>query len=265
MSYHPPYYKRFPRDYLSSSTTRRMTLAEHGIYNLLLDYAWLEEQTATLPANLTILAKLTGIDRRILSRFTVKYQGIFCKVPGDSQRIYNPRQKSEYDGFLEICDKKRLAGLESARVRKSKSTPVQQKPNHSDTDTDTDTDIRVREEKKHHAASVPPSDSLELETKDAAFSLFWEKWPRKQAKSDARRAWMKIPISEYPAIMSGLEKWRTSDQWKRGVIPHPATWLNEKRWQDEDIPQFGGSNGSTKKLTGEALTTANLKAAGFVQ
>jgi hypothetical protein len=95
-----------------------------------------------------------------------------------------------------------------------------------------------------HAASVPPANSLEQETKDAAFAVFWDRWPRKQAKSDARRAWMKIPIGEYPDVMTGLEKWRTSDQWQqRGVIPHPSTWLNEKRWQDEDIPQFGGSHG----------------------
>jgi len=66
--------------------------------------------------------------------------------------------------------------------------------------------------------------------------------------------------------MAGLERWLVSDQWQRGVIPHPATWLNDKRWEDEDIPQFvGGVNGKAKKLTGDALTTANLKAAGFVQ
>jgi hypothetical protein len=125
-----------------------------------------------------------------------------------------------------------------------------------------------KEPRASHAVSVSPStaDTLEEETKDAAFAVFWERWPQKQAKASGRRAWMKVPISEYPALMSALEKWRTSDQWRRRVIPHPATWLNEKRWQDEDIPQFvGGSNGSTKKLTGDALTAANLKAAGFVQ
>jgi hypothetical protein len=116
------------------------------------------------------------------------------------------------------------------------------------------------------SAGVSSDASLEYETKESGFDVFWERWPQKQAKQPARSAWMKIPLSEYPAIMLGLEKWRTSDQWKRGVIPHPATWLNEKRWQDEDIPQFvGGVNGNAKKLTGDALTTANLRAAGFVQ
>jgi len=240
-----------------------MTLAEHGIYNLLLDYAWLEEETGTLPANLSILAKLTGIDRRILCKFTVKYPGIFCKLPGDSQRIYNPRLRAEYEEFLQVCAKNRLAGLESARARQAKSTLVERESNHSDTDLD----IEVRKETPTPTpVRVAPENSLELETKSAAFDVFWEQWPRKQQRAVALRSWLKIPIGEYPAITSGLEKWRTSDQWTRGVIPHPATWLNQKRWQDEDIPQFvGGTNGNAKKLTGEALTAANLKAAGYVQ
>jgi hypothetical protein len=86
-------------------------------------------------------------------------------------------------------------------------------------------------------------DLLEQESQEAAFQIFWEAWPRKQGKAAARKAWQEIPIPEYPAITAGLEKWRNSEQWCRGVIPHPATWLNAKRWQDEDIPQFGESNG----------------------
>ncbi len=113
-----------------------------------------------------------------------------------------------------------------------------------------------------HAACVPAENSLELETKEAAFDAFWEQWPKKQAKSEAWRAWAKIPIAEYLPIMAGLDKWRTSDQWTRGVLPHPATWLNQKRWQDEDIPQ-GGTNGNRNRSVAavkpEAGKYANVK------
>jgi hypothetical protein len=112
-----------------------------------------------------------------------------------------------------------------------------------------DREVRTENGEKNNtngACPVPGDANLESETKEAAFSVFWDRWPRRQAKSDARRAWMKIAMREYPGIMTGLEKYRTSEQWKRGVIPHPATWLNEKRWQDEDIPQFSsGTNGQT--------------------
>jgi uncharacterized protein YdaU (DUF1376 family) len=241
MSYHPPFYKRYPRDYLSSSATRRMTLAEHGIYNKLLDYAWLEERTATLPKDLSILAKLTGIDRRILCKFTVKFPRLFCEVPGDSQRIYNPRMKAEYEKFLEHIESKRHAGIISGKVRKAKRTGVRTELNNKDTELDLD----VRKEQTPSAASAQvASNPNELETKEAAFKVFWEVWPLKQSKATALRVWMKIPISEYVPIMAGLAKWRKSDQWERGVIPHPATWLNQSRWQDEDIPEKGPVNGN---------------------
>ena len=126
--------------------------------------------------------------------------------------------------------------------------------------------VESREKREHQQtpASASPADLLDVETRTAAFDLFWEKWPRKQQRAVALRSWLKIPIAEYAAITAGLGKWLKSEQWTRGVIPHPATWLNQKRWQDEDIPQFlGGNNGNAKKLTGDALTAANLRAAGY--
>jgi len=121
---------------------------------------------------------------------------------------------------------------------------------------------RVENEKNTHTAAkpVPPSvprpDKLKQGAKETGFSVFWGKWPVHQAKSNTWRAWMKIPLIEYAAIMQGLEKWSVSDQWKRGVIPHAATWLNEKRWQDEDIPQSaGGNNGSRKPTVGDNMRT----------
>ena len=113
--------------------------------------------------------------------------------------------------------------------------------------------------------SAPPvADSLELETKQSAFDVFWEKWPRKQAKAPARRAWGSVPICEYPAVMAGLDKFLTCEQWNRGIIPHPASWLNEKRWQDEDVPQFavkGNANGN--KPTATDLARHNARALGL--
>lgn len=105
--------------------------------------------------------------------------------------------------------------------------------------------------KTQNAGTVTGEANLELETREAGFSVFWDRWPRRQAKPDARRAWMKIPVSEYSPIMAGLEKYRTSEQWTRGVIPHPATCLKEKRWEDEDIPQsVGGANGANMHAIG---------------
>jgi hypothetical protein len=104
----------------------------------------------------------------------------------------------------------------------------------------------LKEEEKQNKEK--PSVALIRETIQAAFELFWETWPRKQAKERARSAWLKIPLADYPDVMLGLDKWLRSDQWIRGIIPHPATWLNGKRWQDQDIPIAGGTNGASDRV-----------------
>lgn len=120
-----------------------------------------------------------------------------------------------------------------------------------------------REERKDTPsvrASQP--NTVEQETIEAGFQTFWESWPLKQAKSDARRAWGKIPLAEYPAISAGLAHWKTSEQWKRGIIPHAATWLNGKRWTDE-LPQFWGATNGHRKQSASDLAMRNAAALGL--
>ena len=86
---------------------------------------------------------------------------------------------------------------------------------------------------------------------DAEFDLFWAAYPRRVAKDKARTAFSKIPRSEIPALMAALERHKKSDQWTRDggqYIPHPTTWLNQKRWQDE-IP------GAAKASAPQAATS----------
>lgn len=73
---------------------------------------------------------------------------------------------------------------------------------------------------------------------DALFELFWKAYPRKIAKPNAIRSWKKLNPDEKltKAILTGVEKWKTTPQWKKDngqFIPHPATFLNQRRWEDE--------------------------------
>ena len=73
-------------------------------------------------------------------------------------------------------------------------------------------------------------DSLE-------FDSFWEAYPRKTAKDEARKAWSKVrpPLQaciDTLAWQSKQESW-TKDGGQ--FIPYPATWINRGSWQDEVI------------------------------
>ena len=71
-----------------------------------------------------------------------------------------------------------------------------------------------------------------------AFSDFWKQYPRKVAKPAAERAWKKIKVDEklFVIILAAIAVHKESPSWNENrFIPHPATWLNQRRWEDETV------------------------------
>lgn len=94
------------------------------------------------------------------------------------------------------------------------------------------------EEKEKSPASPPPGGG--------AFDRFWSAYPRKIGKLSAKRAFdkVKVPVE---TLVSAIERQKCSDQWltENGrFIPHPATWLNQGRWEDEVTPAAGHGRAS---------------------
>ena len=67
------------------------------------------------------------------------------------------------------------------------------------------------------------------------FEDFWRLYPRKVSKRTAEKSWKREILSTPPdQIIEGLRRqlpfYATRDQ---QFIPHPSTWLNNARWEDE--------------------------------
>ncbi len=67
----------------------------------------------------------------------------------------------------------------------------------------------------------------------------------KEGKGAALKAFQKLAPSNgtVDAMMAGLERWKASDRWARGFIVHLATWLHQRRWEDQPAsaqPMFSG-------------------------
>jgi len=77
-----------------------------------------------------------------------------------------------------------------------------------------------------------------LAGKPSGFARWWEAYPNKVGKQAAERAYAtacrKIGGPDPPAILfDGLKRALASGVWDDGFIPHPTTWLNQGRWDDE--------------------------------
>lgn len=75
---------------------------------------------------------------------------------------------------------------------------------------------------------------------DPLFLAFWSAYPKKVGKGQAYAAWRKIRprVSKVTAdmITASVQSHIDSQQWKNEngkYIPNPATYLNQRRWEDE--------------------------------
>src|SRR5712671_3143385 len=71
-----------------------------------------------------------------------------------------------------------------------------------------------------------------------AFDGFWGVYPRKVGKAAAWKVWKRLHPNETltTRIIEAVAQQKTWSQWTNEngrFIPHPATWLNQGRWDDE--------------------------------
>jgi hypothetical protein len=71
---------------------------------------------------------------------------------------------------------------------------------------------------------------------DDDFSHFWAKYPRRTQKANALRSWSKLKphdrieaLARLPEHVAWWQQSRTEPQF----VPHPATWINQRRWEDQ--------------------------------
>lgn len=90
-----------------------------------------------------------------------------------------------------------------------------------------------------HNLPLPEKEKEIQPSTDADFEFFWNRYPKKVAKADARKAWKQTSKArpDQETLMGCLAlsclKWVGIDA---KFIPHPATWLRSERWADEIEP-----------------------------
>lgn len=75
---------------------------------------------------------------------------------------------------------------------------------------------------------------------DPLFDEFWQAYPRKTDKGNARKAWAKaIKKREPQAIIAAATAYAASKPEPR-FTAHPSTWLNGERWDDQPLTLING-------------------------
>lgn len=146
-----------------------------------------------------------------------------------NERFTWPIAKQAIDRARAESEKQTANGSKGGRPKKNpeKPTETQQNP-EKPTET-----LKEKDKEKEKI-----NNKVSKETYMREFEVFWAAYPRHTGKQDAYKAFVKLKPDEalMAAILAGIERQKQSAQWTKDggqFIPHPATWLNGCRWEDE--------------------------------
>jgi hypothetical protein len=111
--------------------------------------------------------------------------------------------------------------------------------NKENVDINSENDDSSTQRKVKESKDIYPSNFLK----------FWNHYPKKIGKGAALKAYQTIkePKPSLSTILQSIELHKTTEQWKTmRYIPNPATWLNQRRWEDEIQQPI---NGTTRKTS----------------
>ena len=158
----------------------------------------------------------------------------------------------DYEKWSETCQRRAEAGKLGGRPKANGFSEKAKKPKgFSEKQSKAKKPDNEYDHEYDHDIYPPNPPTGEL------FEKFWASYPRKTAKRNALRAFEKLNVTEalLTEMLAALDWQRHSEQWTKdngSYIPHPATWLNGRRWEDErpgtKTRTLTTENGETIKL-----------------
>lgn len=155
-----------------------------------------------------------------------------------NERYIWPTAKQAIDRAAQKAETLRQNGNKGGRPpNQTETNGNPEKPNESkENQTKANESCLFDKEKDKEKEKINNKVSKETYTRE--FEVFWAAYPRHTGKQDAYKAFVKLKPDEalMQAILAGIEKQKQSAQWTKDggqFIPHPATWLNGCRWEDE--------------------------------
>ncbi len=149
---------------------------------------------------------------------------------------YNP-SKSEVSMRRDSRSKAGKRGGEASAIARAKAS-----------DAPKSNELQTNVKRMSHPVPVPHKErdkSLSL----ARFDEWYPLYPRKINRQGALSAWKKLNDADKDAAIEALPKWLPYYQTRETeFIPHPSTWLNQRRWEDE-LPSLAQMNGHKKRAT----------------
>ena len=97
--------------------------------------------------------------------------------------------------------------------------------------------LKIRKEEKR--ASDREEKEKTISSQATRFEEFWSSWPsskRKVGKAAVQAKWQRHHLDKVAdQILAHVASMKTSEQWTTGYEPAPMTYINQRRWEDDEF------------------------------
>jgi uncharacterized protein YdaU (DUF1376 family) len=206
------WYKFHIGDYITH--TLHLSDAEDLAYRRLLDLYYISERPIPLDTD--------AVSRRIRIDLDITEAVLSEFFDRTDEGYKNTRCDAEIGRYQHQVEINKKAAKLGGRKKKTESEPI---GNRKLSLTDTDT-----EEEKTYTSAAP-----------TRFPEFWAAWPtskRKVGKAAAAAKWQRHNLDKVAnEILAHVEAMKRTESWTTGFEPAVLTYLNQRRWEDEEVPQ----------------------------
>lgn len=219
-----PYMKMYWGDYLGD--TYHLRAIEHGGYLLMIAHYW---RAGCLPDDPDKLARIARMSRKEWDRYGETIMQFF--PDGKHKRIDEERNKAETKSEVnKLSAKKRW---DSVNDTKSLETLTEDYANAYQTQSDGNANhSHSHNHNQLNKKKENPKERKSRSASSAEFEQFWNCYPKKVGRGAAEKAWLKaIAVTTAEEITRVVQAYPWGED--KQFIPHPATWLNQRRWQDQ--------------------------------
>jgi general stress protein YciG len=218
------WYKHSPSDWLAGRISRK-SFEVQGAFIHLCQLYWVKH------GQFTIHQATLEIGKDLLERLT---ESEIVKTEGDEIRIeFLDMQMEDLNRLIE---RRREAGRKGgqASAKQIEASAKQNQASAKQTEADK---IRLDKIRKEEIRKE------EIKNTCAMFDQFWAIYPRKTGKQAASKSFAKLSNADQQEAMNNIS--RLYAQTPVQFVPHAATYLNGKRWEDQAIqrtPTFTYAN-----------------------
>lgn len=214
-----PYFRLYPTDY--EADTSHLTLLEDGVYSRLLRLCWMTPGCSLPDDDGWIIRRLRARSDEEIEAVKLVLSEYFSR---ENQRVFNCRLMKEFQ---------HSSNRHKSAVENGKKGG---RPSNSLKERDKSESYGLADEKQ--TAKLKKANQNQNQNHNNTigdFDEFWSQCPRKIGKDAALRAWKSaLKRSDAKTIIDGMKRHAKEVQGReKQYIPHPSTWLNAGRWQDE--------------------------------